>query len=93
MEQALCLTAAIAGAAWIAAEAYLTKRRLRRAECRLAAAERKLATLDAEAERHARVIVALHAAATINRRELAIDRIRIDRLDRAYYPGHDIQAN
>ncbi len=93
MESTLCLCAAIAGAAWIAGEAWLCRRRLREAERLLREGRRLLATHDAELERHARVIVSLHAAMTVNRRELAIDRIRIDRLDRAYYPGHDIQAN
>ncbi len=95
MESLLTLTAAIAGAAWIAGEAWLCRRRLREAERLLREGRRLLATHDAELERHARIIVSLHAAQHADHREIAIDRIRIDRLDRArtYYPGRHTEIN
>ncbi len=95
MESALTLTAAVIGAAWIAGQAYAVQRRQRRTDELLAAVVADLRRLDREAERHARVIVSLHAAQHADHREIAIDRIRIDRLDRArtYYPGHHTEAN
>ncbi len=104
MESALCLCAAVAGAAWIAGEAWLIRRRLRATENRLARAEGAVWTLldmqagtrldghDADIARHARVIVEMYAAQHEDHRELQITELRLDDLCRAqhaYPPGRN----
>ena len=81
MESALALTAAICGAAWVAGQAYALRCRLRAAERRAADLDAEVELLGREVERHTALIVRLNAAQTISHRDASIDRIRIDRLD------------
>ncbi len=107
METALTLAAAVIGAAWIAGEAWLCRRRLRAVEADNARLYGMLAYLldlragprldahDAELERHARIIVDLHSKQTFDHQEIVVSRAWIENLDRAraYRRGHDIEAN
>ncbi len=100
METAITITAAIAGAAWIAGEAWLCRRRLRAVEADAAQLYGMVVCLldlqpgvrldiaELEIERLKKAWVREHEA-------LGETRLRVDRLDRAraFYPGHDVEAN
>ena len=89
MESALALTAAVAGAFWIAGQAYALRCRLRAAERRAADLDTEVELLGREVERHAALLVRLNAAQVIEHRDATIDRLRLDRLDaeRGRYGG------